>query len=315
MKETNNNSLFAITVMHVQFGEFFLWSSESERLLLMILKCYINPVISIVGLAANSLGMIILWRSGLDKASNILLFGLTIADSCCMFFTINIAEMLLFFDPSKKFRNVAGWQHDRSTAFALYFLRSTFYFIAKFAGVSVVASFLFWLPISLVYEDLTPFNYVPISNGSQIGIWTVSEYYSQRLDIIILMFNYIFDFMSSWIPVGFIAVGCLAIWVKVKITIKRRRLLQASFQGLKTSTRTTRTLLATCLVFATTHALYSVLIYIFDIDFFLYQQNFLVYELMHLIYVINNSSNFFVYVAMDNKLWIICKHIIFKEAY
>ncbi|KAK0057055.1 G-protein coupled receptor, partial [Biomphalaria pfeifferi] len=264
MKETNNNSLFAVTVMHVQFGEFFLWSSESERLLLMILKCYINPVISIVGLAANSLGMIILWRSGLDKTSNILLFGLTIADTCCMFFTINIAEMLLFFDPSKKFRNVAGWQYDRGTAFALYFLRSTFYFIgnwgayvnttipaiitferlaaiflpltfkkyitAKFAGVSVVASFLFWLPISLVYEDLTPFNYVPISNDSQIGIWTVSEYYSQRLDIIILMFNYIFDCMSSWIPVGFIGIGCLAIWVKVKITIKRRRLLQASFQ-------------------------------------------------------------------------------------
>ncbi|KAK0042671.1 G-protein coupled receptor [Biomphalaria pfeifferi] len=343
-----NDETSEIPIQPLQFAEFYFTSSDNDRFFLLILKCYINPAISIFGLAANFLGMTILRSSGLNKASNVLLFGLALADSLAIFFTINVAEMLLFFDPTKKYPRLAGWQYDQNVSFILYLLRSAFYFVgdwgayvnttipaiitcerlvaifsplhfkkyitAKFAVVSVVISFVFWIPLSAFFHYVTPFDYVRISNTTHMGIWKLSDYYINNSRVILIVNNYVFEIMSSWAPVCFVTVGCIAIWVKVKVTMKKRRNLGAADRCSNTSTRTTKTLLATCAFFASTHFLYSVLIYIFDPDFFIYQKQFIVYEIMHSIYLINNSSNFFVYVAFNKKLWLIFKRMVFPQS-
>ncbi|KAH9502252.1 hypothetical protein Btru_070538 [Bulinus truncatus] len=287
----------------VGFTIFFMYSSEFEILCLQVLKCYINPIIAILGLTANALSMAIVWRSGLQKPSNILLIELAMADSMAMFFSINVSEILQFFDSRKKYSDLAGWQYDQRTAFFLYLVKSLFYFIGNwgayvntsipvlitverlvvlfypmtfrkyitvsFAVYSVVLSFVFWLFWSVFCQYLIPFDYVRISNDTQMGIWKLSNYYQRNKDVIVLFNTYIFDCISSWVPVGFVCVGCLVMWIKVQITLANRRNLSSTQNVVKISTRTTKTLVATCLVFASTHILYSTVMYIFNPDLFM----------------------------------------------
>jgi Serpentine type 7TM GPCR chemoreceptor Srw len=329
----------------LRFSYIFNTSTTTEIFSLWLLKCYINPIISILGLASNSLGIVILWQSGLQKAPNVLLLGLSLADSMAIFDSINIAETLYFFDPSKKYPNVHGWQYDKDTALTLYLLKHICHFLGdwgayvnttipvlitcnrlaaiyfpltfrkyttrRFAVVGIVLSFVCWLPWSVFHHFLTTFDYVRISNDTLMGVFKVSEIYSNRAEVIDIFDAYIFESMSSWIPVALVLAGCLAIWIKIRLSGKKRKELTSCSRRVA-STKTTRTLLASCMLFALTHILYSILIYIFNPDFVFFRRGYVVYEFMHLIYLCNNASNFFIYVTCNSKLWRIC-HQMFSR--
>lgn len=54
------------------------WEIE---IIYQIMKCFVNPSISIVGLIGNILSICILIQSGFKKPSNVFLLALTISDS------------------------------------------------------------------------------------------------------------------------------------------------------------------------------------------------------------------------------------------
>lgn len=206
------------------------------------MKCYINPITSIFGFFANLMSLAILVRSGLKKSSNILLFGLALADSMCMLMTVNIAEILSYFDPAKSNPKYCCWQYDYIVAYILYMLFTAAYFIGGWgcytnsfipvfvtaerlaavfwpitfsrkitkttAAVWVISAFMFWLPYCTLYLCIYSFEYVNISNILIGGRTHASFLKDFDIDSLYLLDSYVFEALSSWVPFSFVIVGC-----------------------------------------------------------------------------------------------------------
>nr|KAI8752337.1 putative G-protein coupled receptor [Biomphalaria glabrata] len=90
---------------------WFQTSSYEEYITYLGMMCYVNPAVSFVGLICNMISLAILRRSGLHKPSNILLFGLVIADSMCLSTTLNYGIILFYFGPNKPYSRLCGFQY------------------------------------------------------------------------------------------------------------------------------------------------------------------------------------------------------------
>ncbi|KAH9508679.1 hypothetical protein Btru_049625 [Bulinus truncatus] len=322
---------------------FFLISKRSniappsELLLLQVVKCYVNPCLSVVGFCANMMSIAILRRSGLRKPSNILLFGLVIADTMVQFMTMNFAEILQYFGPNMQYPRLCGWQYGNDINYFLLVsaISYTFFsqwgqyvnttipvfitlerFLAVFmpltfkkivttktASFSVIVSFLIWLPWSL---------YLMTAAEVYVQLSKVMFYFINAADVdevFNIFYVYVSDILSSWVPIALVVLGCVLIAVKVQITLQERQKLTSKKQEkVKWSSQTTRTLLTTCVVFSISHIIYSF------INYFIPNTPtvglHLMYEFMNMSLLINASSNFFVYIASNRKLYIIFKQII-----
>ncbi|KAI8792452.1 G-protein coupled receptor [Biomphalaria glabrata] len=283
----------------------------------------------------------ILRRSGLRKPSNILLFGLVIADSMLQLMTINFSEILEYFGPDIKYPDLCGWQYDVGVNYFLVACAIAFYFIStwgqyvnttipmvitlerllavympmtfkKFvtprtAKISVMFSFIVWLPWSMYY--LTVFN-VQVQR-SEVMDFTSDALHIEDLDVYNIFYYYVSDILSSWVPISFVSIGCLFIAFKVRRTLQERKKLTAKKESVKWSGRTTVTLLTTCAVFSVTHVIYSFGNYFTqDSPSAAY---YLQWELLNTALLLNASSNFFVYIATNKRLFIIFKQIVSRE--
>ncbi|KAK0057099.1 G-protein coupled receptor [Biomphalaria pfeifferi] len=325
------------------FIGYLFTNTSVETVSFRIMKSYINPVMSIFGFIANILSLAILVRSGLRKPSNVLLFSLSLADSMCILMTANVAEILSYFDPAKPDPSCRCWQYNYIVSLMLYVAKTVIYFICnwgcyvntflpvlitaerlaavfwpiKFRRIvtitsttaSVILTFACWLPWCTFYQSLFTFDYVNISSTFS-GVWTNTRYYEDVSETVFLLNAYVFEILSSWVPISFVLVGCVAIWIKIKITLRKRRKMLSCNGNVQWSMRTTRTLLATCFVFVACHSLYSLFIYIFEPDLILNKSGLLCYEVMNFLYLINNSSSFFIYILCNNKLCLIFLQIM-----
>ncbi|KAK0067947.1 G-protein coupled receptor [Biomphalaria pfeifferi] len=128
---------------------WFQTSSYEEYITYLGMMCYVNPAVSFVGLISNMISLAILRRSGLHKPSNILLFGLVIADSMCLSTTLNYGIILFYFGPNKPFSRLCGFQYVDSLNVYLAVTSIIMEFIG-FWGQYVNT----WIPILITLERL-----------------------------------------------------------------------------------------------------------------------------------------------------------------
>ncbi|KAK0040131.1 G-protein coupled receptor [Biomphalaria pfeifferi] len=102
-------------------------NSLAELLVIFSLQCFINPGLSIIGFITNMLSLAILHRSGIHKLSNILLFGLVIADS--LWTTMYFAMILNFFGPNKYFKMLCGFQYEETLNLFLAYSEEVLFFL------------------------------------------------------------------------------------------------------------------------------------------------------------------------------------------
>ncbi|XP_055873631.1 uncharacterized protein LOC129924040 [Biomphalaria glabrata] len=333
-----------ITTKKPKWQYYVCWyraESQEQITILYAMQCFVNPALSILGFSANMLSLVILVRSGLRRSSDILLFSLVIADSMCLFKTMDYAIIIDFFGPDKFIASWCGYQYDVAINYFLAYSQEIFMFIG-FWGSSVnslipviitierllavflpmtfrtivttkrtiilsVTAFVFWLPwSSFIVACLEILNY----NMSEDKIWTsldLGELYINNARFFTIFSLYFIDTLVSWFPLTVIILGCCSVWIKVKITLRQRQNM-TSAQKISWSPRTTQTLLLTCLIFALTHSATSVIVYLWPAE--TQVQVFIRNMFMDLLYLINASSNFFVYISTNPKLHTIFINIV-----
>ncbi|KAI8792418.1 G-protein coupled receptor [Biomphalaria glabrata] len=284
----------------------------------------------------------ILRRSGLRKPSNILLFGLVIADSMLQLMTMNFSEILEYFGPDMEYPDLCGWQYSEGVNYFLLVCLILYFFLSswgqyvsttiamvitlerflavympmtfkkvvttKTATASVVLSFLIWLPWSAYY--LTAMDvYV---QHSKVMFFASGGVNVGNLDAYNIFYFFVSDIFSSWVPISIVSIGCTLIAFKIKLTLRDRRKMTSNQDNVKWSMRTTTTLLTTCLVFALTRIIYSCINYfVADLPS---ATLYLMMEFMNTSLLIDASSNFFVYVATNKKLFNTFIEILYRKS-
>ncbi|KAI8785847.1 G-protein coupled receptor [Biomphalaria glabrata] len=305
--------------------------------------CYINPIVAIAGLIFNTISLEILRCSGLNKPSTILLFSLVLTDSLHLLITLNFSKFVLFFGPngeagydrcyyiyglelnyflafsSNLFEFLGSWGRNVGSWIPLFitierilaiFKPITFksFVTPKRSIIVVISLFLFWLPYSIVIAC-----YYKILPETFNGVSYVSLYYNdfllENMDLIGDVQHWVADPLLSWFPLTFVTLGCTALIIKIRLALSKRRTLTSTQKSVTWSPRTTRTLLLTCLIFATTHSAASFLLYFYyqpgQLAIDLYNRNNLIFFFLN----VNASSNLIVYISSNRKLFRIMLNI------
>nr|KAI8752249.1 putative G-protein coupled receptor [Biomphalaria glabrata] len=317
---------------------YVCWSqadSLQQYLMFQALECYVNPIISFLGFGANIMSLRILYNSGIHKPSNILLFGLVIADCMCLLMTMDYSLPILYFGPNKLYPRNCGFQyHDIVNYFlVITALICTFFgfwgqYVNPFiqmcisverllavyapmtfkkvitrnsATVCIIVCYMIWLPWTVFRMFVYDIYKQRISRDVNYMIITYNTFYSQNSRIIDIFDLLVVDTLVSWIPLAAVSLATFAIMIKVNMALKNRRKLTSSTLKITWSRRTTRTLVATSIVFIISHACGSSIIYLARCcgDVQLYIRN----ALYYLVYTINASSNLVVFLICNRNFF------------
>ncbi|XP_013089010.2 uncharacterized protein LOC106073087 [Biomphalaria glabrata] len=335
LKDAISAANFSIGAIRLPYRCILQLATAEELMLFKILSCCVNPLISVLGFIANMVSIAILRRSGMSKPSNILLLGLVLADSMNQLLTVNYGDILAQLGPNKRYPQLCGWQYGAGLNFFLMIFRNVFFFLGnlgqyvctvfpvlitierllavfmpitftkivtpKTAVICVVLAFFFWFPWILFYMIYNDVYFIEFPEGDNSMYFAISARLLPIMDTFVLLNYYVFDSLESWVPIIFVTGGCVLVWIKVKVSLsKRRKLMPSQKQSIRWSPRTTRTLLITCFVFSVTHIIYSFINY--NITAASGSQYRIYVEAMNLLYLINSSSNFFIYIASNRKL-------------
>ncbi|KAI8776922.1 G-protein coupled receptor [Biomphalaria glabrata] len=305
--------------------------SAEQLQFIYVMMCFFLPGLFLVGFVANMISLVILKRNGLHKPSNILLFGLVVADNISLLVQINYAKILTFYGPNKLFPALCGFQYDKNVndflaiSFAVFntismwgrftstclpvlitlerlyaiFRPLTFKAVVtvKKTAIAVICSYLFWLPWVLA---ISAFYKISTRKLTENVSRTVLKFTSlEVIEILDRIQVYFLEPLHSWVPISFITTGCVIIWIKVKVTLRRRRNLTSSQNKLSWSPRTTRTLVLTCLVFSLTRGADALCFALIPVD--VPVLGYLVNQIGFFLYAINASSNLFVYILSNKK--------------
>ncbi|KAI8785575.1 G-protein coupled receptor [Biomphalaria glabrata] len=308
-------------------------TAEDERTF-FLMKCYINPSVSAVSLLLNLLSVMVFVKSGLRKPTNIFLFALSLADTMSQAMSLNFAQILRYFGPEKPFPQIKAWQYPYTTSYVLFVCEMLWNFVGewgmyvqssipvlisaerilavfwplkfrqwvtcKFASVVVTLAYVFWLPWIITFENNYTFWFFEIQHyyfASRVE----SQFSIDNLSLILFFSIKFFQNLSSWVPVALVMALCVAIAVKVKLTLNKRQLLTTSGDSKRWSTKTTRALVSVCIFFALTHGVYCIIVnvYAYDLENATFKSN-LVGEYLRLILCANKVCNFFVYVWFND---------------
>ncbi|KAI8767663.1 G-protein coupled receptor [Biomphalaria glabrata] len=309
--------------------------SRNQDYRLKIVQLYVEPVVGLLGMIANMLTFAMLVKSGLRKPSNIIIFGLTVADCLLLITPINIIALTGRFLHSKETANYFGWECSENLARLLSTFNrvlTTLHYWGGFAGtglpvvitlerfiavffpmkfasivttkraiVAVVTVWLFWGPWACLSAFVRDFWFTVLPNGQAIGYEKTSEFYIHNFYLLYNLNRYVFNFLSSIVPVSLVTIGCVLIGVKVKHSYLQRQLIFSAKTKKKPSLKTTRTLMTIALIFATVHGTYFTVTCAM-VDQFINDTTFsLVLDeiKMTLVYVCG-SCNFFVYVLLNS---------------
>ncbi|KAK0059440.1 G-protein coupled receptor [Biomphalaria pfeifferi] len=255
--------------------------SRNDDTRLRIIQLYVQPIVGISGMVANILTFGMLIKSGLKKPSNIIIFGLTLADCFLVISPINVVEFTARFLHSKETANYFGWECSENLARFLFILNrvlTTLHYWGGFAGTS--------LPVMITMERFIavffPIKFASIVTSKKAFLVVVSVWF-------------------SIVPVSVVTFGCILIGVRVKNSYLQRQLSLAKKRK-RPSLKTTRTLVAIALIFATIHGTYFIMTCAM-VDQYLNHTAFsIVFDEIKLILVyVCGSCNFFVYVLINNK--------------
>ncbi|CAL1536893.1 unnamed protein product [Lymnaea stagnalis] len=309
----------------------------------------ITPVISVLGIMGNMFSILILTKHGLQKCSNILLLSLAGNDVLYLIGFNSIPKLLYEVAACEE-----GFHYNHDVSHLLFYLHHIFHNI-DYACSSTSLT----LPMLITFERLfavflpmkfhrfvTPcrtwfavalvniswaayfihmsflatftYDYNPRLNMS-VGLITRSAYFYDHSQMVVILEG-VMTYLIVQIPPFVTMAGCVVIAIKVKVASVQRKRLTLQNKKCAALSRTTRTLLAVCMVYTFTCAVLNLPNYIPE-----YMYNSMVsdapsnlgrvlYQVMSLALCLNSSCNFVVYVVMNKNFrtthiaMFACKH-------
>ncbi|KAK6965407.1 neuropeptides capa receptor [Biomphalaria glabrata] len=309
-------------------------NDQNTWLAMKILMFGITPAISIFGVVGNVLSIVVLVKHGMSKCSNILLVTLAFCDII----------FLISFNSVPKIIYEAVWNREyfgysKSACEALFVLFTFFTALDYSIGlmslmlpmfitaerlvviffpfhssriltptktwVTIIGVAVYWLSLCVYISFWQDFEcaFDPIRNTS-LGLIKRSIYFINNRSSIAI-FQEVFLYACIYTPPIFTLIGCIAIFIQIQITsIKRKKMTSA----VRSTSRTTKTLLAVCAVYLVTATLLAIPMYISEeyASYSLTDDNptnigRLFYQLMNTVSCINSSCNFIIYVGVNKQ--------------
>ena len=305
-------------------------------------KLVVMPVLFVVGLVGNVINCVILYRSGLaSSTSNILLLALAVADIMVLGQAVNFAGLLRLFDRTGKTGPALTepwWAYSESVShfmYGMYMATITISDIGSAASnyttviISLERLLAVYLPlmfsslvtprrvvlalgvaclISLPIPFTTVFCYRflyrlnPTRTRRVGGIAVTWFYYTNRQMLQKQLFR-ITGYIQRVATLVIVFIASVLIYVKVRLTSRRRRGMTAGPVGRRERTsRTTITLLLVCVVFVVCQTVTVAIPIIFNWDYSKQTRRTTVSNQFKLMSTFLNSSlNIFVYVLFNKK--------------
>ncbi|KAI8761127.1 G-protein coupled receptor [Biomphalaria glabrata] len=296
-----------------------------------ILKFYVGPSLALFALCQNILVIAILKFDGIKKTTNILLLAVILASSLQLFLPLNLAEKILYQIYSEH-RQQSEFGCIQYTNTGLQFFKHVFIFIGTWGQLvflsllmlitterllavflpmkiktivtrravagSVLFAFIFWLPCAL-FKTLCLYLF-------DVHVFTIEEMMNRAYLLRFFLFEreLAFFILSKLLPLVFVTIGNVTIIIGLRIALARRKRLTSGSQIDTRSTRTTKTLLLTCLVLSVFEVFYFVLAFLLLlwIEDTLTSDS-LESELISLSNVVSNFTMLFIVVLSNRKLF------------
>ncbi|KAI8750474.1 G-protein coupled receptor [Biomphalaria glabrata] len=250
----------------------FFGDPESENrdpiyaLLKFLTYLVLLPIVSILGLFGNSVSILILYKSGLQKSSNILTFALAVADSTYLL-GINNISLKIYLDVYAQY----GYFYAEDVAMLLYVTFHLFvlletvgkvasmilppliiverftavFFPLHFSSVitsarvkaAVTLMFPLGLPAYFFYLPMTTYTYsFDITYNVSVGYILKSDTFTHDSEVFTLI-SEIYTTFCGPVCVGFVILGCILISIKIQIHDKKRAKLSQSLMQQTPRTR------------------------------------------------------------------------------
>lgn len=302
----------------------------------------IIPCVSLPGILGNVSSLIVLYRHGFKKTSNILLAALTLADACYLIGVNNVASYVHDYSSTHGFAFSVNVCYFLYGLYRVYFLLELWgnwcsltlpvlitmerlvavFFPFKFPLIvtpnrtwrAVIVVFILWVPINVYYFFLEDLVFVE-KNGQQIAVISPTillsdDYYKE----IYLSVSKAAIILTEPMSVLLVICGCLMVGVKVRsASVKRRKLTSSVLtvtqqMALAPASRTTWTLMIVCLVYTITiGSAFIIQIRVTrerdtNVDKVLE-------TVVRLVKCLHSSCNFFIYIYMNRNFRETYRHI------
>lgn len=240
-----------------------------------VLYYMVCPIIGIIGITGNVIGLIILVKSGLNRRCNILLFFLTVFEIMSLIDIVNISFIIsdfsriwigsyveliisLLFYVIPYFLTLLGWRVAPSITILIIIERILAIFL-PFRFSSVVTSFkvtLTGISIVCVWFILQIYYFVSETDFFIVSKLNVTYGVIQKFRTNEVLTKFVAYYMNI-APFLLVTLGCIVISVKIVITQSRRRRLTSVTQKRRSSMQTTKTLLPICIMFSISQVIYT----------------------------------------------------------
>lgn len=288
------------------------------------------PTIAVIGLLSNMFGSIILMKDGLRKSSTIFLMSLTVADSMTLFGALYPTYLIKYTLTQNFTCNYIGWFYSYLVSLLVVILDQIMFFsvilgsyvsmtlppaisiervfavyfpiqfkqtlTSKKTKVIVFIIYMTWVLWCSFYLSCYSFRYTFSGEGTM----KLTEFCNKNWETILLMNNYIFNYLTSIVPLVIVLLGSLLVSIKIKLTTRKRR--EISTNQRPGSLRATRTLLTVSVLFSVVNFTYFLTTTLLAqhpaVDVKLQD---VVTLCMYALVYIGCSSNFFVYIMLNEK--------------
>ncbi|KAH9496392.1 hypothetical protein Btru_012460 [Bulinus truncatus] len=289
------------------------------------------PMISLPGLIGNISSLIVLYRHGFKKTSNILLAALSVADASYLIGVNNIAAFIHEYSPGR------GFHYSTASCYVLYCVYRIYrlmelwgnwtsltlpvlitlerlvavYYPFQFPLIvttrrtwaAVILAYALWLPLNVYYFFLEELDFVQ-RGGETVGRIVPSRYYRDGdAYSIYLSIKKASIILSEPIPIVLVVAGCILVGLRVRAAHRKRRKMisiVASVQKAQgnPSFRTTWTLMLVCIVYTITIGAAFFLEMGISVDVGV-NAGIVLAVVIQLVKCVHSSCNFFIYIYID----------------
>ncbi|KAK0051593.1 G-protein coupled receptor C02B8.5 [Biomphalaria pfeifferi] len=303
----------------------------TTRLIMKILMFAVTPGIGVLGIVGNTLSILIIKKHGFKKCSNVLLLSLAIADIVFLVAFNSIPKIIY---ETSYVRGYDGFSEEESWVLIVFYsifmsldFSSSLVSLLMPMCITLERLIVIFLPlhafrivtpkrtwcvvIILVLYSLSLFVY-PMAWFELHYVWdpkynrTIGyrEFSSlrDRDANIVKVIDEISVYSIVVVPPLFTVVGCVIIFIKIKIVSLKRT--QMTSKEVSTN-RTTKMLLAVCAMYTVTCAILTIPINIPVISYGPFSEvhpsniAIVMYQVMNLAICINSSCNFIIYVGLN----------------
>ncbi|XP_059144798.1 FMRFamide receptor-like [Physella acuta] len=308
-------------------------SDEQTALVLKVLMYGLIPAVSLFAVVGNVFSIVVLMRHGLRKCSNILLVSLAVADIHFLVSYNSVPKVLYEAVGGHRF---VGFSPSDMNVLFVFFVIFTFYdyafgllgltlpmlitierllmifFPLNFHRIltpgrtwlAVAVLSVYYISMFIFASFLMELQYVTDNSTNEtVGVIVHSKLFYENFHLISFLQD-LLVYSSFIIPPIFTIIGCVIIFIKLKMTsMTRKRMTSATHRG----SRTTRMLLAVCAAYTLTTSFQALPLYIPQYAVYsLTDQSStnigkILYQVINLASCVNSAINFIVYIVLNNK--------------